>query len=519
MTATRRLTIPSLLTLAALAGIVMLPSFLFGPGATHSHLYNYIWTSQFGTAMAAGDLYPRWLPRSFEGLGSPTFYFYPPIAYWLAGGFDALGLSTFQAINMAGLTLMLASGVAMYLWLAERGTAPLIGAALYMAAPYHLIDFFVRGALAEYAAFIWLPLIALGIERLPRRRGAILLTVAWGAMIATHLPVAMLTALFLIMPLMGHRLWRDRAVLLPGACAGLAGTMLAAFYWLPALTLQDHISASLLWDHGYLATAWSIWTSSFELFPCLVLGLILLAWPDRSIWTAIAVAAAMAAVRLIPFLWDIALLDKAQFPWRVLCIAEFATVTALVSARPRWPTWAMGGTLLLFPMLVCGITTAGNLSKTVDYARIMRVMPDAPEYLPAGFDLSRVTHPDRWTDLSAARGLPAGDMIRVRRAGPVTLRHAAFPIWRVTRDGRPVPSAGPLIRFDASPGVYRIERVAIWQERLGLWLSVAAALALLLASALPIRLLSKFPPYSPFSAISGWAGPPWLGRHRNRGGA
>lgn len=519
MTPSARLTTRPLLLLVALAIVVLLPSFVFGPGATHSHLYNYIWTSQFGAAMASGDLYPRWLPGSFEGLGSPTFYFYPPVAYWLSGGFDALGLSTSQAINMAALALMIASGVTMYLWLAARGTAPLPGAALYMIAPYHLIDVLVRGALAEYAAFVWLPLIALGIERLPRRRGAVLLALSWGAMIASHLPVAMLTALFLIAPLMAHRVWRDRAALLPGAAAGLTGTALAAFYWLPALTLQDHISASLLWDHGYLATAWSIWTSSFELFPCLALGLIVLAWPDRSIWTVIAVVAALAAVRLIPFLWDIPLLNKAQFPWRVLCIAEFAAITALMSARPRWPVLAMGGTLLLFPWLVGGITTAGNLSKTVDYTRIARVMPDAPEYLPAGFDLSRVTHPDRWTDLSATRGLPRGEAIRVTKAGPVTLHRAAFPIWRVTRDGRPVPSVGPLIRFDATPGLYRIERVALWQERVGLWLSLAAGLALLLGWLRPIRHLSKFPAYSPFSAITGWPAPACPGRHHNHGGA
>jgi hypothetical protein len=46
------------------------------------------------------------------------------------------------------------------------------------------------------------------------------------------------------------------------------------------------------------------------------------------------------------------------------------------------------------------------------------------------------------------------------------------------RDGSPVPHQGPLISFDAQPGIYRIERVAIWQEKVGLAISMMAALLL-----------------------------------------
>lgn len=51
---------------ALVAAVLMLPAFLFGPGDSHSAAYNYIWTSQFGSEMAQGNLYPRWLPDSFE---------------------------------------------------------------------------------------------------------------------------------------------------------------------------------------------------------------------------------------------------------------------------------------------------------------------------------------------------------------------------------------------------------------------------------------------------------------------
>jgi hypothetical protein len=493
--------------LLALLGLaLMLPALLWGPDFTHSNQYNYLWTRHFGEQMAAGHLYERWLPASFEGLGSPTFYFYPPFAYWISGALRAAGLSVQQAINGAGLLLLIASGLAMHRWLAFRRTRPLLGAALYMAAPYHLYDIYVRGALAEAAAFVWLPLIALAIDRLPDRRAVALLGLGYGGLLVSHLPLAMLAGLFLIAPMLAARLARRDRVLISAAAGGALAFALAAFFLLPALTLQDHVSIAMLWGPDYRPGDWSVWNASFELFPCLALGLILLAWPGaRRFWGLLAILTALASIRLIPFLWDVPLLEKVQFPWRAFALAEFATVTALVACRPRPLLLAGGAVMLLFPYLFGGFLTAAFMRKPVDYARIERIGPDAPEYLPRGFDLSRVRSDDHWTDLSPWRALPRGDAIRVNMAGPVTLGRAAFPIWQVTRDGRPVASQGPLIRFDAArPGLYRVARVTLWQERWGAGITLAAALLLALLC-LPVRRishLSKFPAYSP-SLIGG----------------
>lgn len=501
--------------------LLMLPTFLWGPGATHSHQYNILWTQHFGEQMAAGHLYERWLPRSFEGLGSPTFYFYPPFAYWISGAFRAVGLPLLQSINLAGLTLLVGSGLAMHRWLAWRGTKPLLGAALYMAAPYHLYDLYVRGALAEATAFIWLPLIALAIERLPDRRGILLLAFAYAGLLVSHLPLAMLTGLFLIAPMIALRLRRARPVLCPAMAAGALAFALAAFYLLPALTLQSHVSTAMLWGPDYRATDWSVWTASFELFPCLAIGLILLAWTDGPrFWGLSAILIALASIRLIPFLWDVPMLDKVQFPWRAFCIAEFATVTALMAARPRPILLAGAAVMLVFPYAFGGLLTAAFLRRSVDVGRIEWVAPDAPEYLPRGFDLSRVRADDHWTDLSPWRALPRGDAIGVQHDGTVTLGHTAFPIWQVTRNGRPVASHGPLIRFQARPGLYRITRISLWQERLGMAISLVAAM-LLAALCLPARIishLSKFPAYSPSSYLSRRRRSGWPGRSHIAGG-
>ncbi|WP_336974009.1 6-pyruvoyl-tetrahydropterin synthase-related protein [Sphingobium aromaticiconvertens] len=512
---------------AIVAAIIMMPTFLFGPGDSHSVAYNYIWTSQFGTEMAHGNFYPRWLPGSFEGLGSPTFYFYPPLAYWIAGAFDAIGFSTFAAINITAFLVLTLSGLAMYQWLAERGTWPRLGAILYMAAPYHLMDFYVRGALAEFTAFIWLPLIALAIARIPQRRGIWLLGLSYGGLILTHLPVAMLTGLFLIAPLALHRVAKDRTTLLPLLIGGALAIGLASFYLIPALTMQGDISSALLWEAFYRPSSWSLLAPNSLLkilpIPALAAGLVVLALPSRSIWTAIAVLVGVSALGLIPYMWDIAPLNRAQFPWRLLGILEFASITALLSRKTGPIVLGLGCGLIFFVYYMWILESADYLVKPVDYAMLARELPDAPEYLPAGFDTRLVREIDRKADLRAWRRIPPGKEINVKHSGDVMMRHAAFPIWRVTRDGVEVPHKGPIIHFHAEPGRYRIERILVWQEIVGMILTALSVILLLWvafgAQRGRISLLSKFPAYSPFSAISGWPGFLWLGRLKRSGGA
>lgn len=512
---------------AIVAAIVMMPAFLLQPGYSHSVYYNFIWTSQFGTEIAQGNLYPRWLPDSFSGIGSPAFYFYPPLAYWISGTLDAVGFSTLAAITITAFIVLTLSGYTMYLWLAARGTWPRLGAVLYMIAPYHFMDFYVRGTLAEFTAFIWLPLIALAIERMPDRRAVRLLALSYAGLILTHLPVAMLTGIFLIAPLGLHRIVKDRHCLQPLAFGCALAIGLAAFYLLPALTMQDDISSSLLWSPSHRPSSWTLFAPYSLLkmlsIPTLALGLTVFALPSRSIWTVIAILVGISAVGLIPFMWDTAPLKHAQFPWRLLGILEFVSITALLSRKPGPLAVGIGCGLAFFAYHAWLEQAADYLVRPVDYRMLARDLPDAPEYLPTGFDLRLVRESDRITDVRPWRHVAPGDEIIVRQSGLVTMRRAAFPIWRVTHDGVVVPSSGPVIHFQAEPGRYRIERVTVWQEAMGMIVSLVAATLLLWivldGRARAISHLSKFPAYSPFLIISGWVGPAWLGRHRNRGGA
>jgi hypothetical protein len=370
-----------------------------------------------------------------------------------------------------------------------------------MVAPYHLLDHYVRGALAEHAAFIWLPLIALGIRALPSRSGVVVLAVAYGGLIMTHLPVALLATVFLILPLAVHRVARTRAALGPGLLAGGLGVALAGVYLLPALTLQEHVSIEVLWTPHHQVQTWLTWADPSQrtfLAQLILLALAAVgvavraavqtraAWP----WAVLTTVAAAAVFGLVPFVWSIPMLAKVQFPWRLLCIVEFAAITAFALARPDRQFRALAAiayVMVLCPVLMKSGQALGRALATPDYAESIEInMPDAPEYLPRGY-LKSTEAIDEIPDPGAYAHLPLASTIHVTEPGTVTLRRAAFPIWRVVdAAGHEVPTHGPLLGFEAEPGRYRVERVTIWQERIGAWISFIAALVVAVVAAGPL---------------------------------
>ncbi len=395
---TRRSWPRQIAVVAVAALVLMTPSLLWGPGAADSAIYNYVWTKQFGELLGQGVLYPRWLPHSWGGLGSPAFYFYPPLAFYVSGLLDLAGLTTLQAINGAALLAMFASGVTMSAWLRFKGANPL-WALLYMAAPYHLYDWYGRAGLAEFSAFAWLPLVALGLDAQPRRWATPLLAISFAGLVMTHLPAALLTSVGLIAPMVVRR----REHLAAYAFAGFLGLGLSAIYLLPALTLQHHISTAAMISSIYRPANWApwgpyaaLWVAPFALAP-----VSLAAGGRRWFWVGAVVFGAAMSLAVIPMVWSLPGLDRVQFPWRMLVVVEFAAVTAAALGPPRLVFAALALALSAVPY--ARLFEVSSQALHLRYAAdTERDLPDAPEYLPAGSDLSGLTASNRVPDLNKA---------------------------------------------------------------------------------------------------------------------
>jgi len=308
----------------------------------------------------------------------------------------------------------------------------------------------------------------------------------------------MLATVFFIIP---FALWRTRTKPVAfwfGFGAGAMGIGLAAFYLLPALTLQSYISQELLWSEYYTPSTWSVWIMHDPIYllsiPVIAVGMLLLASGRWSVWLFLTVCAAVFALGLIPGVWELPLLSRAQFPWRLLSIVEFTAITAFALARPRAAIVAAGFSILLAPYAVNAFETFQTMQISGDDPSVADYR-DAPEYLPPGFDVDRVTDLDRRVELDRYRDLPAGDRFVVTSPGPVVVHRNAFPIWRVVKNGETVLSHGPLITFDATPGTYRLERVTLWQEWLGWVISLSSLVVLVggLTATIRLRSPSKLP--------------------------
>lgn len=333
--------------------------------AVHDAQFHSVWYVNFSRQLWAGEFYPRWLMDSNGGLGSPAFFYYPPVPYYCTSlfrpffGSDPAGWHQLGA--GAALALIL-SGLTCWLWL-RRLTSPLpalAGALAYMLAPYHLAtDLYVRGAYAELWAFAWLPLILLGLERLKRReRGGVpLLAASYALLIATHLPTTLLCSLvppvyaWLVPDKTQRRHTLGLAIL--GMVWGMA---MAAAYLIPAMTMQGHVSMEALTNHPYLkfennflltalhpkadafkaAVFWQI-AAIFGLGICgFIIGSRTSQPPMRRqlwFWFGVLYAALFLMLPLSAPLWEnVPKLRLVQFPWRAVTLLSLAASVLLALA-------------------------------------------------------------------------------------------------------------------------------------------------------------------------------------------
>lgn len=355
--------------LALLAG---LPVFQFKVMSGHDALEYLPRSIEFQRALSAGQLLPRWAPDLGGGYGQPFFSFNPPVFYYATTAVHALGFSFVAAQDLAIFALAWLAGVGMYALAADpygpRGG--LVAATAYLFAPYFLVALYVRAAMADFAAFAFIPPAIWGVYRFGQGGRAVFAVV--GALGVALLLLSSNTVTLIACPALALlAVWqayagRSWAALLRGMGCLLLGLGLSAFFWLPALVERDFVHTARLlegylsyrnhfvypgqliyspWGYG-LSLAGPVDGMSFEI-GYVQLGLAVVAaailWRFRgrrgrpiqllSFGLALLVGAAFFASTLSQFLWDaLPLLEYLEFPWRFLSLA--AVGAALVCGSP-----------------------------------------------------------------------------------------------------------------------------------------------------------------------------------------
>jgi hypothetical protein len=226
---------------------VLTPYAIRGFPFGHDASYQLVWANAFFRQIATGELYPRWLvdvgrDLGSPALGSPAFFFYPPLPFFASSAFGTLSLDPSRQL-LAGAILSVCIGVVgAFLWLRNRfepGPAA-IGAALYLLMPYHLVvDFATRNAYAELWGIAWMPwvLISVDVATHSGQRALCLGALTTGLLLLSHPPTSV-TFVPLTLAYSGYVAWEARRAgpILVSIASWCLGAGLAAVYVLPALT-------------------------------------------------------------------------------------------------------------------------------------------------------------------------------------------------------------------------------------------------------------------------------------------
>jgi len=354
--------------MVVLAGRPLLPLRLMSGHDALAYLPRHV---EFYEGLKAGQLFPRWAADLGRGYGEPTFNFNPPALYYVVAFAQAVGFGVIAAENLACLALLALCALSMYVLAGEffgrRGG--LVSAVAYVFAPNLLATLYVRHALADYAAFAFLPLAFWGLYRFAqggRHAHLAASAAAVALLLLSSFSIALIAAPGLLL-LAAWLAWsrRNLRVLARGLMSLAAGVGLAAFFLLPALTETRYVHIARRAErfdfhdhfvvlHQLITSPWGYGFSvpgpndgmSFAVGPLYLAmaGAALVCLPR--IWSArreagvcvafflgLLVFGVFFSVGQSRFLWEwLPPLHPMQFPWRFLSVVALST--AFLSGFP-----------------------------------------------------------------------------------------------------------------------------------------------------------------------------------------
>lgn len=405
---------------------------LLSPGYfmnAHDAHHSLFFPIEFYKGIQDGYWLPRWGADFAHGYGYPMMVFYAPLTFYLWTGIHAIGLlgtvATTKATFIIGF-LLAAAGMYLYardLWGRRAG---LLASVVYTYLPYHLLNIYVRAALAEFMAMSLLPWIALAFRHLVHRPSLKTIAAAgltYGALLWTHNITAVLFT-----PLLGalilFEMWQRLSVqtgqsslwgywgrqqVLPIGVSIILGVLLGTAVWLPGLTEQGDIKIeqwalqtyqysdhfvylsqlfSPEWGFGYSVPgvgdgmSFQLGTAALLLVVIGVYGLVRNgsqdkesgnlkaepSVPNQAYFVFYGISLLILVVLMLPpaiAIWDLSPVSTLiQFPWRLLGVSGFC-LALLASSAARIGSAGAGETLSPALVLMVAAVVVTNSSYTL----------------------------------------------------------------------------------------------------------------------------------------------------------
>lgn len=183
----------------------------------------------------------RWVPDMGFGYGYPKFIYYSPSVFYLGEVFHLLGLQFIDSIKLLFILGFVSAAITMYILL-KSFTSQLgafVGTMLYVYAPFRATQTFVRGALNEFWALSFFPLIFWSIFKFIKtqdKKYLLVYSISFGLLLITH---NLMSAIFLPIAALWIAIWivleKQFRQILWIIFATLLGLGISAFFTIPLI--------------------------------------------------------------------------------------------------------------------------------------------------------------------------------------------------------------------------------------------------------------------------------------------
>lgn len=348
-------------------------------------------------ALLDGMFPVRWVPDLGYGYGYPIFNFYAPLAYYIGAFISLFGVDVLLATKLMIVISIVGSSFSMYVLAKEfwGRWGGLLSAVLYIFAPYHALNTYVRGDVGELYAYFFIPLIFYGIWKHYKTENfnyLLIGSLSYAGLITSHNLSAMMVTPFIILTVLVLFVRKRKLSLF---ALPLLGIILSSFYFIPALTEMSYTNViKVIGENTYqghfvcLPQLWdSLWMYGGSIPGCID-GLSFRLGKIHIIGSILAFALALLFVKkdkqksLIVFFSSLLLLislfflldvsssiwkilpyiDYLQYPWRFLLLASFFSsfasgaliysLSKFQKENSKWPWFGLYIALLVSPIIL-----------------------------------------------------------------------------------------------------------------------------------------------------------------------
>ena len=373
-------------------------------------------------ALKDGQIIPEVDPTILNGFGYSFNMFYGPLSTYIIGLAKVITHNWTAAINIFGIVSILLSGIFMYqlvFSISHKKSISIIASVIYMAAPYHLLDLYIRQDQGEFLAFVFIPILFRGLYNLVnKQKGSVFFIVigASGIILSHNLSAVIVCIMSISYLILNIKRIFNKSSIKKLILSGLLIIALTGFYILPLVELRitgiyDIFSNTYTSQH-MAATAYCVSDSSLDLFQY-IFNVNTLSYGGSNVMPFALGLVTLVSILLLPFVYKtinkeqkrlitqllilsgIAIvfttklinwyilpssLDIIQFPWRLLIISTFClSIVAAFSLYYFFASYLKDQKTNYLFVIIMSVLTIASSANLLSFAAYGQTASDTPD--------------------------------------------------------------------------------------------------------------------------------------------